>query len=201
MSAVIEAASGTAVRLAGDDIDTDQIIAARYLTWITFEGLEAHLFEDARRAAGGAHPLDDPRYGGASILLVGRNFGCGSSREHAPQALYRAGIRAIVGLSFGEIFAGNCVAIGLPCVQVSETAAERLASLNLSDPSAPITVDLAARIVRAGNEAHELALAEGRRRQFLDGSWDALAQLLQAAPAIDLLARTLPLPGAGSRGG
>jgi 3-isopropylmalate/(R)-2-methylmalate dehydratase small subunit len=191
MSAVIETVSGTAVRLPGDDIDTDQIIAARYLTWITFEGLEAHLFEDARRAAGGTHPLDDPRHAGANILLVGGNFGCGSSREHAPQALYRWGIRAIIGLSFGEIFAGNCVAIGLPCVQVSEQVAARLAE---AVPAAPVSVDIGARMIRAGNEAHAFALAEGRRRQFLDGSWDALAQLLQAGPAIDRLACTMPFP-------
>jgi 3-isopropylmalate/(R)-2-methylmalate dehydratase small subunit len=189
MSTAIAQVSGTAVALPGDDIDTDQIIAARYLTWITFEGIEAHLFEDSRRAAGGAHPLDDPRFRGATILLVGSNFGCGSSREHAPQALYRFGIRAIIGLSFGEIFAGNCVAIGMPCVQVTKEVADRLASL---PADAPITVDIEDGVIRAGNESHKMHLAEGRRRQFLDGSWDALAQLLAAAPAIDALERTLP---------
>ena len=127
--------------MRGDNIDTDRIIPARYLRAITFEGLEAHLFEDDRQQAPG-HPFANPAYQGASVLLANANFGCGSSREHAPQAIRRWGIRAVVGQSFSEIFFGNSVALGLPCVTASPEAVGALMDLVEADPAVEIDVDL-----------------------------------------------------------
>ncbi|HET8995190.1 MAG TPA: hypothetical protein VFN42_00845, partial [Acetobacteraceae bacterium] len=127
----------------------------------------------------------DPRFAGGSLLLVNRNFGCGSSREHAPQALRRFGIAAIVGESFGEIFAGNCVAIGMPCVQLGAEAMARIQALNEREPQTRFTLDLAALTLSAGGETFPVTLAEGRRRQFVEGSWDSTAVLLQAGDAIE----------------
>src|SRR5512134_322149 len=145
----IRAVRGTGLPLRGDNIDTDRIIPARFLKSITFEGLEAHLFEDDRLADAG-HPVSDPRYGGASILLVNTNFGCGSSREHAPQAIRRRGIRAIVGEGFSEIFFGNSVALGMPCVTAAPEAVDKLIEMVARDPSLQVTVDLATMQVTAG---------------------------------------------------
>ena len=127
-------------RLPGNDIDTDRIIPARYLKAITFDGLGEAAFIDERaaeRGAGRTHPLDDERWAGGSILLVGRNFGCGSSREHAPQALQRFGIRALVGESFAEIFSGNCTVLGIPAVRAAAADVERLQALVVQDPAPP----------------------------------------------------------------
>ena len=179
--------AGRAISLRGDDIDTDQIISSRYLKWITFEGLERHVFEDPRqlaRAQGQTHPFDDPAFAGASILLVDGNFGCGSSREHAPQALYRWGVRAIVGISFGEIFAGNCLAIGMPCVSVAQEAAHALQRACEDHPETPVELDLEAMTVRMPGAACDAAMRAGPRQQLLDGSWDAVAVLLAAADRI-----------------
>jgi 3-isopropylmalate/(R)-2-methylmalate dehydratase small subunit len=184
----ITGASGRGIVLRGDDIDTDQILPARYLKAITFRGMEAHAFADARaaaRARGGLHPLDQPRFAGGRILFVNRNFGCGSSREHAPQALRRFGIRAIVGCSFGEIFAGNCVAIGLPCLQADAAAVAALQRLSEAEPGTAFTLDLEAMTIAAGGAVFPVVLAEGRRRQFVEGTWDPTAVLLAAGPEIE----------------
>ncbi len=142
----IERLSGTAVPLPGDNIDTDRIIPARFLKSVSFEGLEDHLFEDDRiqvqQQGGEPHPISDPRYAGAAILVVNANFGCGSSREHAPQAIRRWGIRAVVGESFSEIFFGNSVALGLPCVTVAPADADALIAMVQGDPGVELTVDL-----------------------------------------------------------
>src|SRR6187401_863009 len=144
---------GRAIVVEGHDIDTDRIMPARFLKAITFEGLEAHLFEDDRLEASGrgrVHPFDDPQRVGAQVLVVGRNFGCGSSREHAPQAIARWGIRAVVGESFAEIFFGNSLIIGLPCATVTPEQIELLMAAVERDPSVACRVDLVTKTIAAG---------------------------------------------------
>jgi 3-isopropylmalate/(R)-2-methylmalate dehydratase small subunit len=182
---------GRACALRGDDIDTDRIIPARYLRAVTFEGLGEHAFEDDRKQAKGDHPLDQERYDGAAILVVGRNFGCGSSREHAPQALMRRGFRAFVGGSFAEIFFGNCVALGVPCVTLApRDLAELMDSVEL-DPAQEVTVDLEAGTVSCRAGRFPAAMPEGARSQLLEGSWNATAVLLEAGDAIERTAASL----------
>ncbi|MBW4091348.1 MAG: 3-isopropylmalate dehydratase small subunit [Proteobacteria bacterium] len=180
--------AGRGLALRGDDIDTDQILPARFLTAVTFRGMEAHVFADARAAAaaaGAVHPLDDPRSAGARLLVVNRNFGCGSSREHAPQGLHRSGIAAIIGESFGEIFAGNCVAVGMPCVQADAETIAALQDLLGTAPQTVLSLDLEQRTLTAGDRVFPVSLAAGRQRQFVDGTWDPTAVLLAAGPAIE----------------
>ncbi|HXT78698.1 MAG TPA: 3-isopropylmalate dehydratase small subunit, partial [Acetobacteraceae bacterium] len=187
--------TGRGITIHGDDIDTDQILPARYLKAITFRGMEAHVFADARTAAkaqGQPHPLDQQRFSGGELLFVNRNFGCGSSREHAPQGLRRFGIKAVIGESFGEIFAGNCVAVGMPCVVASAETMAALQRLNETDPQTRFTLDLAALTMTAGDQVFPVTLAEGRRRQFTEGSWDPTSVLLAAGPAIEEKLAALP---------
>ena len=189
--------SGRAVPVRGNDIDTDRIIPARYLRTVTFDGLGEHAFEDDRAAAG--HPFDDPRFAGASILAADDNFGCGSSREHAPQALMRWGIEAFVAVSFAEIFFGNCVAMGLPCLRVSEGDVARLMQAVEEDPALSVEIDVEAQTVRFGGERIAAAIPEGPREQLATGTWDALGQLLEAGEAIERTARRLPYLSAFGR--
>lgn len=187
--------AGAAVALRGDDIDTDRIIPARFLKAVTFDGLETHLFEDDRRQAesnGVVHPLSDPRRASASILLVQSNFGCGSSREHAPQAIRRRGIRAIVGQSFSEIFFGNAVALGLPCPTASREVIDALMAVADADPGAPFEVDLDRLVVSAGGRNVPIALPAAIRDAFLDGSWDATGLLLDDYDQVTAVASRLP---------
>lgn len=180
--------SGRGISIRGDDIDTDQILPARYLTALTFAGMEAHAFADIRAAAktqGTPHPLDQPRFAGGSLLFVNRNFGCGSSREHAPQSLHRLGIAAVIGESFGEIFASNCVAIGMPCVQADRAAIAALQQINEISPQTEFVLDLAQQTIAAGDQKFPIMLAEGRRQQFVNGTWDPTAVLLAAGPLIE----------------
>ncbi len=191
----IRRVSGTALPLGGDDIDTDRIIPARFLVSITFEGLGAHAFEDDRKVAkakGKAHPFDDPRFAGARILLVNRNFGCGSSREHAPQALARAGIKALVGESFSEIFFGNAVAIGLPCVALPREAVAQLQSLVEGAPKSTLSVDLEARTLILEGKTLPVSIPENAREAFLSGNWDGTSMLLERFDEVETLAKRLP---------
>jgi 3-isopropylmalate/(R)-2-methylmalate dehydratase small subunit len=181
---------GRAIVVRGNDMDTDRIIPARYLRTVTFEHLGAHAFEDDR--VGGGHPFDEERFQGASILLVNKNFGCGSSREHAPQALMRWGIDVFVGESFAEIFFGNCVALGLPCLKVSEADAATLMDAVEADPTIELTLDVAAGLIRFGDTSVEAFLPEGTRDQLVRGTWDALGELLQDREAISKTADRLP---------
>ncbi|HTF33005.1 MAG TPA: 3-isopropylmalate dehydratase small subunit [Myxococcota bacterium] len=191
-AAAVERVVGRACVLRGDDIDTDRIIPARYLRAITFEGLGEHAFEDDRKQAKGDHPLDQERFAGSSILIVGYNFGCGSSREHAPQALRRWGFRAFVGGSFGEIFFGNCGANGLPCAAVSPEDLARLMDLVELDPQQEIVLDIEARTLTSRAGTMRVAIPEGARHQLLEGTWNATAVLLDAGPAIEAAAARLP---------
>jgi 3-isopropylmalate/(R)-2-methylmalate dehydratase small subunit len=188
----IDRIAGRGCVLRGDDIDTDRIIPARFMKVVTFDGLGEHLFEDARRAAKGNHPLDDERFEGASILIVEKNFGCGSSREHAPQALLRYGFEAFVGESFAEIFAGNCTSLGLVCITLSEADAEKLRESVELDPGQEIVVDVAARTVTCRAGVLPGHMPDGTREQLLDGRWDALGMLLEAGDAIETTADRLP---------
>lgn len=192
----VTAVSGTGVPVRGDDVDTDRIIPARYLKAVTFEGLGEHAFRDERIAAGGsgaAHPLDDARYAGASVLFVNRNFGCGSSREHAPQALYRYGIRAIVGASFAEIFAGNCLMIGLPAV-TSERVGEWQDRLEAA-PETPVRVDVQAASITLGGDEYPLEIPAAARRSLVSGTWDSMAALLAGGERIAAAAARIPYLG------
>jgi 3-isopropylmalate/(R)-2-methylmalate dehydratase small subunit len=187
----IEQVIGRGIPLLLDDIDTDRIIPARYLRCVTFEGLGEHAFEDDREQLPN-HPFDDPRFRGASVLVVGRNFGCGSSREHAPQALMRWGIKAIVGESSAEIFFGNCTANGIPCVCVSADDARRLADAVSANPAQNVTVDLAVQKVTCGGVSAACTMQEGARQSLVTGNWDFLGQLVEAAPQIRETAERLP---------
>lgn len=188
--------SGTPVVVRGDDIDTDRIIPARFLRCVTFEALGPAAFADDRAELAndpaGAHPFDRPEHQGASILLVNRNFGCGSSREHAPQALMRWGIRAVVGESFGEIFFGNCLALGLPCAAADHDTMLAIQAVAESNPGAPVSLELASCRLSAGGETWQLGLAAGPRQMLLSGQWDATGQLLAQDEALAATAARLP---------
>jgi 3-isopropylmalate/(R)-2-methylmalate dehydratase small subunit len=188
----VERVSGTGCVLRGDDIDTDRIIPARYLRCISFEGLGENAFEDDRIQAKGGHPLDDSRFDGASLLIVDHNFGCGSSREHAPQALTRRGFRAFVGGSFAEIFAGNCTSLGLPCVTLANTERAKLMDAVDLDPGQELALDLEARTLTYRDGTVSVSIPDGMRQQLLGGSWNATSVLLEAGDAIEDTARRLP---------
>lgn len=184
--------SGTALPVRGDNIDTDRIIPARFLRSVSFEGLEHHLFEDDRAQAGDSHPLSNPSYRGATLLLVNANFGCGSSREHAPQAIRRHGIRAIVGESFSEIFFGNSVALGMPCVTVSGPLAGQLQDAAEVRPRTPFELDLETMTVSVGSLTVPVQLPPAARESFLYGSWDATGLLLERYEEVRAVAARLP---------
>ena len=192
----IRQVSGRGLPLRGDNIDTDRIIPARFLRSVTFEGLERHLFEDdlAQLEADGRqrHPVSDPAYAGASVLLVNANFGCGSSREHAPQAIRRTGIRAVVGQSFSEIFFGNSVALGMPCVTAAAPAVDALMSAVEKDPSIEIQIDLEHMTVTIPGHTVAVTLPPGARESFLDGAWDATGLLLDRFEEVEATAARLP---------
>src|SRR5690606_36629798 len=193
-AAIIETVTGRAVPLRGNDIDTDRIIPARYLRTVTFDGIGEHAFEDDRRglrAKGQVHCFDKPEYQGAKIMFVNKNFGCGSSREHAPQSLMRWGIDAIVGESYTEIFYGNCVSLGIPCAVVDEDTIEKLLAAAESDPSALWTFDVTARKL-PGPLTVPFCIVAGPRHQFLPGNWNPRSALLGNMPLIEKVGGDLP---------
>lgn len=189
---------GSACVLRGDDVDTDRIIPARFMKVVTFDDMGRHAFEDARKAAKGKHPLDDPRYAGAEILIVGNNFGCGSSREHAPQALMRFGFKAFVGGSFAEIFAGNCTSLGLPCVTLPADALAKLMDSVELDPQQRLKIDLVARTISSRAGVLPAGIPDGVRMQLTEGTWDATRVLLDAGEAIERTAASIPYFAAGA---
>ena len=197
MSEIIKVtkASGTAVPIRGNDIDTDRIIPARYLKEVTFARMGEYPFFDERYDGAGKkkdHPFNDPEYKGASILFVNKNFGCGSSREHAPQALYRFGIKAIVGESFAAIFAGNCTMIGLPAVTVGAKEIDPLMKSVEENPRTEYTVDLESKTLSYGNHKIAIDLPETYRTALIMGSWDSTALLRANLEQVKKTAAKLP---------
>ncbi|MBW2390422.1 MAG: 3-isopropylmalate dehydratase small subunit [Deltaproteobacteria bacterium] len=188
----IDKVVGSACVLRGDDVDTDRIIPARFMKEVTFETMGDHLFEDAREAAKGNHPIDNDAYAGAQILVVGKNFGCGSSREHAPQALMRFGFNGFIGGSFAEIFAGNCTAMGLVCVTLPEAELAQLMDSVELDPRQEVTIDLDARTISYRGGTLPAGVADGTRIQLLEGTWDAMGLLLDAGEQIEATGNALP---------
>ncbi len=188
----IESVSGRGCVLRGDDIDTDRVIPARFMKVVTFDEVGEHAFADDRKAAKGNHPLDDERYEGARILVVGKNFGCGSSREHAPQALMRFGFSAFVGTSFAEIFAGNCTALGLVCATLDADDLENLMGSVELDPQQEITIDVAAGTLTSRSGTVPASIPDGTKRQLLEGTWDATQMLLDGAEDAAQTAANLP---------
>jgi 3-isopropylmalate/(R)-2-methylmalate dehydratase small subunit len=183
--------SGRAIPLRGNDIDTDRIMPARYLRAVSFEGLETHLFEDDRKADA-SHPFNDPRYTGATILVVNGNFGCGSSREHAPQGLARAGIRAIVGESFSEIFLGNSSMLGIPCFSADHDAIDKLQTLITATPATVVEADVESETISAGGLRLSATLHPAFRDGFLSGQWNPTSMLLAKFDEVQSVAHRLP---------
>ena len=183
---------GTGVPVIGNDIDTDRIIPARFLRCVTFDGLGKQAFADDRVQTKGKHPFDLPQYQDANILVVNNNFGCGSSREHAPQALARWGIKAIVGESFAEIFFGNCVAIGLPCVTCDRSTVEKLQTLLTDNPQTNLNIDLEAMKISCEGLTTSVSMDEGSRQRLLTGTWDNCSQLISSVEQIKATTAQLP---------
>ncbi|MBE9128686.1 MULTISPECIES: 3-isopropylmalate dehydratase small subunit [unclassified Coleofasciculus] len=188
----VKTVSGRGVPVVGNDIDTDRIIPARYLRCVTFEGLGDKAFADDRTQATGQHPFDRTEYQGANILVVNGNFGCGSSREHAPQALAKWGIQVIVGESFAEIFFGNCLAMGVPCVTAEPDTIKMLQGILQENLQAPITVDLEAMQVHCGDIQAPVSMGEGPRKMLTTGTWDSCGQLVAQVDQIRATAAKLP---------
>ena len=191
MSTCVDRLEGRGLPLRGDNIDTDRIIPARFLKAVTFEGLGDHVFEDDR-AALADHPFSNPAYQDARILLANENFGSGSSREHAPQALKRWGISACGGESFSEIFRGNSLAIGLPCVTVSHEDIERLMSVVEATPSVRFTLVLSDRTLTMGDTSVSVGIEGSVRDAFLTGTWDATGMLLDDFDVVRGVASRVP---------
>jgi 3-isopropylmalate/(R)-2-methylmalate dehydratase small subunit len=180
--------TGTCVPAAGDDVDTDRIIPARYLKCVTFEGLGEFLFYDVRFDENGQPKncaLNDIRFNGATILIAGRNFGCGSSREHAPQAIYRYGFRAIVAESFAEIFFGNSTTLGIPCVTISRHDLGRIRKIIESEPKSEMTIDLTKETLRLGREELPTSILPSARDALINGHWDPIGELLEVRALVE----------------
>lgn len=194
-SRFIDRISGRAIPLRGHDIDTDRIIPARFLKSVSFDGLESHVFEDDRKQLaerGQMHPFSNPRYNGARILLVNGNFGCGSSREHAPQAIQRWGIGAVVGESFSEIFFGNSVVLGMPCFTVAARDADELLSAVEANPQVEVTVSVVSQTVEMNGKKYQATIPAGAREALTAGTWDATGLLLDRFEEVQAVAAKLP---------
>ena len=198
---VIREVSGRVVPVVVDDLDTDRIIPARFLRCVTFDGLGEHAFADERRNSEGEslnHPIDDPRFAGASVLVAGKNFGCGSSREHAPQALVRAGFKAVIAESFAEIFAGNALTLGLVCVEATEAQISQLATAVESDSALEVTVDVEAETLAAGDGVTKITVPAVARDALLGGRWDPLNELMSNKENVSECSKQLPYMAWGS---
>lgn len=191
----IKRVEGTGIVVRGNDIDTDQIIPARYMKVVTFDGLGEYAFYDVRYDEAGnkqPHPFNDPRYEGSSVLIVNSNFGCGSSREHAPQALMRSGIEVVIGESYAEIFAGNCTAMGVPAVQLSHEEVEEIMSMVENEPSTRIAVDLPKGTVDVGGKEYAFDIPPAYLNALTAGTWDSTSVLLSSLSDIEETMHSIP---------
>jgi len=184
--------SGRGIPLRGNDIDTDRIMPARFLKVVSFEGLEKHVFEDDKKTNRGPHPFADMRYQDAAVLVVNANFGCGSSREHAPQGLVRYGIRAIIGESFSEIFLGNSSVLGLPCFTADHETIEKLQSLVEKTPDVTIEANVATGAITAGPLKFTASMPAPLRDAFVQGKWDPTLMLLDKFDEVRAVGKRLP---------
>lgn len=187
--------TGKGVYVPGDDVDTDRIIPARYMKVVTFDGLGDYMFKDVRETPEGKktnHVLNDPKFAGANIMLVGSNFGCGSSREHAPQAIKRAGFKAIIGESFAEIFYGNSTTLGMPCVEASKEQIAEMSQAIENDPSVQIDIDIENETVTVAGKTYNVNLRPTAKSALTQGKWDPIGELLEADDAITQTAKLLP---------
>jgi 3-isopropylmalate/(R)-2-methylmalate dehydratase small subunit len=189
--APITAVTGRALPLRGDELDTDRIMPARFLRAVTFEGLERHVFEDDRKD-NPQHPFNDAKYAGASILVVNSNFGCGSSREHAPQGLLRYGIKAIVGESYSEIFLGNSSVLGMPCFTADQASIQALQSLIVQRPDTIVEAYLSTGVITAGDLKIQGHIPAGLRDAFLTDQWNPTSMLLADFDRVKQTAANLP---------
>ncbi|NBS15204.1 MAG: 3-isopropylmalate dehydratase small subunit [Verrucomicrobia bacterium] len=193
----IQKVTGRAVPVEGDDIDTDRIIPARYMRCVTFDGLGEFLFRDIRQTPEGQsrnHPIDQARFKGATILVSGMNFGCGSSREHAPQAIVRAGFQAVIAGNYAEIFFGNSTTLGLPCVSAKKEDLQALTQLITSEPATQVEIDLEKLKVTAGKLSFPVTMKASAQQGLLSGRYDAIADLLANLPKAKELAAKIPGP-------
>ncbi len=191
----ITSVTGKGVYVPGSDIDTDRIIPARFMKCVTFDGLGEFLFYDVRHHEDGSlkeHPLNDPKHAEATILISGVNFGCGSSREHAPQALNKAGFKAVIAQSFAEIFFGNCGTLGMPCVAATAEDIEKLGAAVRANPDLKITIDVEKNRVFYGDENFTVHLPDSAREAFLSARWDPIGELLEGEADIEATAAKLP---------
>ena len=190
----IQQITGKGVFVPGDDIDTDRIIPARFMKCITFDGLGEYLFHDVKKTESGedkAHNLNDPRFSEASIMVTGNNFGCGSSREHAPQSIFRAGYRAVIAGSFAEIFFGNSTNLGIICACASERDRQTLSDAIEDNPNTEITIDLKDEQIRFDKKSIPFEIKSGARESLLNGTYDPLDELLEGSGEVDTVAQTL----------
>ena len=186
---------GRGVFVPGNDIDTDRIIPARFMKCITFDGLGEFLFYDVRKNADGsdkAHPLNDGRFKQASILLSGANFGCGSSREHAPQAIQKYGFRAVVAENFAEIFFGNCTTLGIPCFTATREDIAKVAAAIEANPAIEVVADVAAQEIRFGSQSIKANVRDSARDALVNGRWDAIGELIDGMGDVKAKAAGLP---------
>ncbi|MFB6179319.1 MAG: 3-isopropylmalate dehydratase small subunit [Halorientalis sp.] len=191
----VEEVHGKGVPVRGNDIDTDQIIPARFMKVVTFDGLGEFSFFDQRFDENDEpkdHPMNEERFQDANVMVVNSNFGCGSSREHAPQALMRWGIDAFIGESFAEIFAGNCLALGLPTVTADAETVETLQDYIDENPDAEIDIDVAAETVSYEGKTIDVTVNEGQRKALVDGIWDTTALMKANGTEIERTADGLP---------
>lgn len=192
MVSEVKTVTGRGIPLVGNDIDTDRIIPARFLRCVTFDGLGAQVFADDRVQLQGQHPFDLPQYQGATVLIVNGNFGCGSSREHAPQAIAKWGVQAIIGESFAEIFFGNCVAIGIPCITADSSVTSELQKQVEANPQLEIFIDLEQLKVQCDSFEAEITMPSGAHQMLTSGTWDACGQLVSQADQVRATAAKLP---------